>query len=564
MLTRTSSPVSRALRTRWLPTALAAGACAASAALAAAQCPGWDVPFGSAAQPGVVQALQAFDEGSGPALFAGGQFSSLGGVPASSVARWNGTHWSAAGAITTIAVNSFAVHDDGSGPALYAGGGFGADIGGQVWRWNGGAWSQVGSTSSASSIYALASFDDGTGPALYSASWGQVLFPPSSYTQISRLSGSSWPVLLSCTNSAPVFRFATFDDGLGAGPALYIGGSFTNMTYPGGTIAASGLVRWDGTTLTAIPLAPAGFTAPFVGALCSFDDGSGPALVGGQFGSVNGVAAHNIARLQAGSWSALGLGVGTNSDSVSSIAAYHDGSGPAVFAIGSFLTAGGNPAQRIARWDGLGWSALSTGLAGGSPIAIAAFDDGIDGDADLYAGGYFTSAGGFTANKIARWFGCSTEVFCAGDGTQAACPCANFGAAGHGCENSAQTGGAPGRHGKRDPGHARAHLERELASSLSIFLQGDATVAPTAFGDGLRCTAGNLKRLYIRNAASGTASAPQAGDPSITARSAALGDPIAPRSTRYYQVYYRDPQLGFCAAPQGSSFNVSQAVRIVW
>jgi hypothetical protein len=33
---------------------------------------------------------------------------------------------------------------------------------------------------------------------------------------------------------------------------------------------------------------------------------------------------------------------------------------------------------------------------------------------------------------------------------------------------------------------------------------------------------------------------------------------------RIYQVYYRDPNLAFCAAPQGSSFNVSNALRVSW
>jgi hypothetical protein len=70
--------------------------------------------------------------------------------------------------------------------------------------------------------------------------------------------------------------------------------------------------------------------------------------------------------------------------------------------------------------------------------------------------------------------------------------------------------------------------------------------------------------LYVKNASGGIVSAPGAGDPSITARSAALGDPIAPGSAREYQVYYRDPNLAFCPAPQGNSWNVSQAVGITW
>src|SRR4029077_11024838 len=94
----------------------------------------------------------------------------------------------------------------------------------------------------------------------------------------------------------------------------------------------------------------------------------------------------------------------------------------------------------------------------------------------------------------------------------------------------------------------------ELPNALSIFLQGDAKLVNGAtFGDGVRCAGGHLKRLYAKNASGGNASAPAAGDPSVSARSASLGDPIAPGSTRYYQTYYRDPNLAFCPSPQGDS-----------
>jgi hypothetical protein len=96
-------------------------------------------------------------------------------------------------------------------------------------------------------------------------------------------------------------------------------------------------------------------------------------------------------------------------------------------------------------------------------------------------------------------------------------------------------------------------------------LQGDQVIAPVFFGDGLRCTGGNLKRLYVMNAtAAGTLDAPANAAPSISARSAALGDVLTAGAARVYQVYYRDSDLSFCPEPQGSSFNISNAVEIVW
>jgi len=104
----------------------------------------------------------------------------------------------------------------------------------------------------------------------------------------------------------------------------------------------------------------------------------------------------------------------------------------------------------------------------------------------------------------------------------------------------------------------------ELTHALSIVLQGTAVISPLTFGDGVRCVGGFLRRLYIHNASNGTLTVPQAGDLSISAESAALFDPIASGSTRYYQVYYRDPDATFCPAPQGNTFNISNGVAVTW
>jgi hypothetical protein len=103
-----------------------------------------------------------------------------------------------------------------------------------------------------------------------------------------------------------------------------------------------------------------------------------------------------------------------------------------------------------------------------------------------------------------------------------------------------------------------------LPTALAIFLQGRNEIAPLPFGDGLRCVAGSLRRLYVHNASSGAASAPQAGEPSIPLRSAQLGDVILQGQTRRYQAYYRDANQGFCPAPQGSTFNVTNGLSIRW
>jgi hypothetical protein len=161
----------------------------------------------------------------------------------------------------------------------------------------------------------------------------------------------------------------------------------------------------------------------------------------------------------------------------------------------------------------------------------------------------------------------SLSPFCFGDGSTGTCPCANYGSTGRGCENSASTGGAQ-LSAAGIPSLASDTLvltsTGELPTVLSIFLQGNASIAGANFGDGRRCAGGTLKRLYVKNASGGVVSAPQAGDPSISARSAALNDPLAAGTTRHYQTYYRDPNASFCPAPTGNTWNVSSGVSVVW
>jgi hypothetical protein len=102
----------------------------------------------------------------------------------------------------------------------------------------------------------------------------------------------------------------------------------------------------------------------------------------------------------------------------------------------------------------------------------------------------------------------------------------------------------------------------ELTSALTIFLQGDGnTPNGIVFGDGLRCVSGNLLRLYVKSASAGSVSAPQGADPSVSARSATLGDPLTTGAIRYYAAYYRDPNAGFCPS---ATFNVGNGYQITW
>jgi len=309
------------------------------------------------------------------------------------------------------------------------------------------------------------------------------------------------------------------------------------------------------------------------------EDGAGPGLpalfVGGSFDAVGSLIVNGIARFDGSNWSALGSGV---DDRVLALAVFDaDGSGPGaaeLYAAGQFATAGGAPASDVARWNGSSWSALSSGIGGPQypyVATLAVYDDDGEGPdaASLYAGGRFASAGGISSSFIARRQGCGSTLttFCAGDGAVAPCPCGNSGASGRGCQNSAGTGGAlltPAGHAALTGDSWQLTSTGELTSALSIFLQGDVAVAPLVFGDGLRCVGGTLKRLYTKGASGGVASAPIGAEPPVSVRSAERGDPLVAGAVRHYQTYYRDANPSFCAAPVGSTFNISNGISAVW
>ena len=157
-----------------------------------------------------------------------------------------------------------------------------------------------------------------------------------------------------------------------------------------------------------------------------------------------------------------------------------------------------------------------------------------------------------------------------GAGGVIACPCANPPSGpGRGCDNSAGTGGAVlsaagGTYLSSDSLVFTTSGEKPTATS--VLLQGtSAVVNGSVYGQGVRCVGGTLKRLFAKAASGGSITAPNfvAGDPTVSARSAAKGNPISAGESRWYLVFYRDPiVLGGC--PSGSTFNATQTGEIAW
>ena len=199
--------------------------------------------------------------------------------------------------------------------------------------------------------------------------------------------------------------------------------------------------------------------------------------------------------------------------------------------------------------------------------------------ASLSADGRFVAFSSLASNLVAGDTNGVYDVFvrdrgapagaplCFGDGGAGLCPCANSGLILRGCNNSASTGGAVlAAAGSASLASDTLVLTSsgELPSAPTIFLQGSVSIAPLNFGDGRRCTGGSLKRLYVHSASGGVVSAPQTGDSSVSARSAALGDVLSAGATRYHQAYYRDPSTSFCPAPTGNLWNISSGLVVTW
>jgi hypothetical protein len=289
---------------------------------------------------GRVYTLAVFDDGSGPALFAGGQFGTAGGTAVSRLARWNGTSWSIVGTATWGEVRALAVYDDGGGPALFAAGNSG---GSRVRRWNGSTWTSVGGAFD-SSIDVLYGFDEGGGPALYAGGH----FTTAAGTPASRLArrvGGSW-VPLGAGMDNYVTSMAAFDGG--SGPSLYVGGAFFNADG----VIVNQIARWTGSTFASVAGGTAG-PNPWVQSLHVFNDGSGAALyVGGYFSTIGGVGASGIARWKGAAWSAVGGGVAHSTfvPFVNAMTTLTNISGSSLLMGGLFESAGGQTVGNVAAW----------------------------------------------------------------------------------------------------------------------------------------------------------------------------------------------------------------------
>lgn len=92
----------------------------------------------------------------------------------------------------------------------------------------------------------------------------------------------------------------------------------------------------------------------------------------------------------------------TESSSIYALATH----GTDLYAAGNFASLGGTSANSIARWDGMSWSALGSGVrrqyAGGNTFEGSVYDVEVSGDL-IYVAGEFNRAGPTSVSSVAVW-----------------------------------------------------------------------------------------------------------------------------------------------------------------
>lgn len=305
---------------------------------------------------GPVRTLAVFDG----ILIAGGEFSSVDEIEAFGIAQWNGNAWAPMGSGVNGAVHALTVHAEN----LIAGGDFtraGGRPANRIARWDGDSWHSVEQGMNGS-VHALASHPDRLVVAGEFTEAGSV-----SARYIAAFNGRIW---------SPI------GEGLpGPGRALAVHGR--DLVAGGESVRRGYVLHWSGTEWNDV--------ATTNGAVRALASHGGSLIAAGDFTKVADLPIAYIARWSRGSWSSLGAGANAG---VECLVHYSDH----LIAGGKFEQAGEVMANHIASWDGKEWIALELGM-NGIVWSLAVYNG------DVIAGGEFTQAGGVRVDGIARWDG---------------------------------------------------------------------------------------------------------------------------------------------------------------
>ncbi|MDB6027343.1 MAG: hypothetical protein JWM68_3566, partial [Verrucomicrobiales bacterium] len=316
----------------------------------------WDSRFATPPQTdGTLTTIVA----SGNELYAGGEFSTIEGVHADNIAKWNGTTWEALdsgvdGPVYAIAIN---------GASVYVGGAFrnagGVDVT-NIAIWNGQDWATVGTG---------LDNENGDAAVLSLAAAGSVVYAGGVFdsagavgtTNIAKWNGSAWSALGKGLHYASTnldqFAEASVSALALSGSILYVGGVFTQA----GNAAATNVAKWNaagwsalGDGLDYVPEFSDDFETAFVTSLAV----NGSTLYAGGFFNTSGSTnILNLAKWSGSTWSSVGGEINSTVQSVIT-------NGSDIYIAGDFSSVDDLPLAGVAHWNGTNWESVGNGLQG--------------------------------------------------------------------------------------------------------------------------------------------------------------------------------------------------------
>jgi hypothetical protein len=339
----------------------------------------WDTSFGVPGADDPVATLVT----DGTNFYFGGSFSTIGGISASNLARWDGIHWHSLGVGVNGSVSALTV----SGTNVYAAGQF-TQAGGipatNIACWDGASWSALGAGIDGKISVLAALGDELFAGGSFSSAGGLAI------SNIARWDGAKWSGVAGGING-PVTTMQAL------GGSLYVGGAFTQA----GSTTATYVAKWHGANWEALgnglPAPPSAMAASALYIYASY------MVPYNQF---------TLARWEGASWAKLLFGdlflcwdcdveLWITCLAVNGKDLYFGGNFGSVF---SFWF-GQVYASSIVKWDGYYLTELGSGLVRSEwmgsrfngPAAIVATGS------DLFFAGSIAAAGQKPSHHIARW-----------------------------------------------------------------------------------------------------------------------------------------------------------------
>ena len=289
-------------------------------------------------------------------IYVGGLMTAAGKTLANRIVRWDGTNWNDVGGGTVGGTGSAnrVLAIAGLGSDVYAGGNF-TSVGGisvsNIAHWDGANWWNMG-VGFDSAVGALAAAPG----AVYAGGSFTNVFDSSTFTanHIAMWDGFNWYSLGSGVNpNSTVNTIAV------SGNNVYIGGTFTNASG----VTANRIAMWDGANWNSLGTGSANGVN---GTVYTIAVNGTDVYIGGTFANAGNIAVGGVAHWNGASWSGLGSGV-TNT-STAEVRALAFGADGKLYCCGRFTNVSGLNANGIARWNGTTWEAMGSGFFAASAV----------------------------------------------------------------------------------------------------------------------------------------------------------------------------------------------------